>query len=87
MVTVHTGAETIQGSKLFKGGNYSRKYGIHVAQKYAKQSQIKVVTFILNQSLGSKANPPKKQCKNHVARFLSKIKRSQKNANDNKNKN
>ena len=27
-VTVHTGAETIQGRKLFKGGNYWRKYGI-----------------------------------------------------------
>ena len=30
MVTVHTGAETIQGRKLFKGGNYMRKYGITV---------------------------------------------------------
>ena len=28
-MTVHTGAETIQGRKLFKGGNYSRIYGIH----------------------------------------------------------
>ena len=28
LVTVHTGAETIQGRKLFKGGNYMRKYGI-----------------------------------------------------------
>ena len=27
-VTVHKGAETIQGRKLFEGGNYSRKYGI-----------------------------------------------------------
>ena len=26
-VTVHKGAETIQGKKLFKGGNYMRKYG------------------------------------------------------------
>ena len=25
--TIHKGAETIQGRKLFKGGNYSRKYG------------------------------------------------------------
>ena len=25
---VHTGAETIQERKLFKGGNYMRKYGI-----------------------------------------------------------
>ena len=23
-------AETIEGGKLFKGGNYSRKYGIHL---------------------------------------------------------
>ena len=28
LVTVHTGAETIQGRKLFKGGNYSLKYGM-----------------------------------------------------------
>ena len=27
LVTVHTGAETIEGRKLFKGGNYMRKYG------------------------------------------------------------
>ena len=29
MVTVHKSAETIQGWKLFKGRNYSRKYGIY----------------------------------------------------------
>ena len=29
-VTVHKCAETIQGRKLFKGGNYMRKYGIHI---------------------------------------------------------
>ena len=28
LITVHTGAETIQGRKIFKGGNYSRKYGM-----------------------------------------------------------
>ena len=28
LVTVHKSGETIQGRKLFKGGNYSRKYGI-----------------------------------------------------------
>ena len=28
-VTVHKGAETIQGRKLFKGGNYMRKYGMN----------------------------------------------------------
>ena len=27
-VTVHKDAETIQGRKLFRGGNYMRKYGI-----------------------------------------------------------
>ena len=27
LVTVHKSVETIQGRKLFKGGNYSRKYG------------------------------------------------------------
>jgi hypothetical protein len=27
LFTVHKSAETIQGRKLFKGGNYSRKYG------------------------------------------------------------
>ena len=28
-VTVHKGAETVQGRELFKGGNYMRKYGIY----------------------------------------------------------
>ena len=28
-VTVHKGAETIQGRQLFKGGNYMRKYGTY----------------------------------------------------------
>ena len=30
--TVHKSAETIQGRKLFKGGNYSRKYGKYIYQ-------------------------------------------------------
>ena len=30
-VTVHKCAEIIQGRKLFKGGNYMRKYGIPVS--------------------------------------------------------
>ena len=30
-VTVHKGAETIQGRKVFKGGNYMRKYGICIS--------------------------------------------------------
>ena len=29
LTLVHTGAETIPGRKLFKGGNYSRKYGTY----------------------------------------------------------
>ena len=31
-VTVHKGAETINGRKLFKGGNYMRKYGILIIE-------------------------------------------------------
>jgi len=34
--------ETIQGRKLFKGGNYSRKYGIHFDAKF-----LEVVWLIL----------------------------------------
>ena len=30
LITVHKSAETIQGRKLFKGGNYMRKYGIPI---------------------------------------------------------
>ena len=33
-VTVHKGAETIQGRKLFKGWNYMRKYGICNVTRY-----------------------------------------------------
>ena len=33
-VTVHKGAETIQGRKLFKCGNYMRKYGISMERQY-----------------------------------------------------
>ena len=29
-VTVHKGAETIQGRKLFKRGNYMGKYGVYI---------------------------------------------------------
>jgi hypothetical protein len=40
-VTVHKSAETIQGRKLFKGGNYSRKYGISKNPNlYPHQSRI-----------------------------------------------
>ena len=31
-VKVHKGAETIQGRKLFKGGNYMRKYNMHLVE-------------------------------------------------------
>ena len=40
-VTVHKGAETIQGRKLFKGGNYMRKYRIcifGIIWTYCKES-------------------------------------------------
>ena len=33
-ITVHTGAKTIQGRKLFKGGNYLRKYSKHWPGKF-----------------------------------------------------
>ena len=51
-VTVHKGAETIQGRKLFKGGNYMRKYGkaffpfLILKGKY-DSCPIHVVCFIL----------------------------------------
>ena len=34
LVTVHKSVETIQGRKLFKGGNYSRKYGIYISMAF-----------------------------------------------------
>ena len=38
MFTVNTAAETIQGQKLFKGGNYTMKYGTLHAQSALKVS-------------------------------------------------
>ena len=35
-VIVHKCAETIQGRKLFKGGNYTRKYGISILLFFSK---------------------------------------------------
>ena len=35
-VTVHKGAETIQRRKLFKGGNYMRKYGMCYLQNLSQ---------------------------------------------------
>jgi hypothetical protein len=39
LVTVHTGAETFEGRKLFKGGNYLQKYGrFNVMSQYFHQN-------------------------------------------------
>ena len=51
-VTVHKFAETIQGRKLFKGGNYMRKYGIYFDNSmktlgYADQKNLSTY-YILN---------------------------------------
>ena len=45
-MTVHTGAETIQGRKQFKGGNYSRKYGIIEFNRYWR-SELSIFDHIL----------------------------------------
>ena len=37
-VTVHKGAETIQWRKLFKGGNYMRKYGIQLLEIHIRKT-------------------------------------------------
>ena len=55
LVTVHTGAETIQGRKLFKGGNYSRAETICgnpvlTLQQYQKVSNESSKTFFHNQN-------------------------------------
>ena len=54
MVTVHTGAETIQGRKLFKGGNYMRKYGstfvvlhLNVLWENFKQFKIQILCALI----------------------------------------
>ena len=39
-ITVHKGAETIQGRKLSKGGNYMRKYGMYLAFTLQMSSDI-----------------------------------------------
>ena len=47
LVTVYTGTETIQGRKLFKGGNYSRKYGIpnlYYEKKFYFSSQGQIIS-------------------------------------------
>ena len=47
-VTVHKGAETIQGRKLFKGGNYMRKYGIHCRDVFGTGAMGALEPAILN---------------------------------------
>ena len=46
-VTVHKCAETIQGRKLFKGGNYIRKYGI-LSVLSSLISSLKVLRLIVH---------------------------------------
>ena len=47
-VTVHKCAETIQGRKLFKGGNYMRKYGTYILIfAYAKLLEFSVFLWYL----------------------------------------
>ena len=45
-VTVHNGAETIQGRKLFKGGNYMRKYGIYLLSVFIFLQFLKCMFFL-----------------------------------------
>ena len=44
-VTVHKCAETIQGRKLFKGGNYMRKYGIPIFWRTGQIGRINLEYF------------------------------------------
>ena len=46
LITVHKSAENIQGRKLFKGGNYSRKYGILLAVNFPMNSQLHMKSFV-----------------------------------------
>jgi hypothetical protein len=50
-VTVHKCAETIQGRKLFKGGNYMRKYGI---LKFHETLQRYLLAYQANSALRGK---------------------------------
>ena len=40
LITVHKCAKTIQGRKLFKGGNYMRKYGILCNVKWSSMGKV-----------------------------------------------
>ena len=57
-VTVHKGTETIQGRKLFKGGNYMRKYGIHSSVQATAQSFELDSSDLLPAQLGPTVNFP-----------------------------
>ena len=80
MVTVHTGAETIQGRKIFKDENYSWKYGMgpisddETSQKvfdivkelaYTVQTSLKYIKHILP------TPPPKNETISFL--FISKV--------------
>ena len=47
------GEETIQGSKLYKGGNYLRKYGIHIpcSHPYIFEIQRLALASVIGQRL------------------------------------
>jgi hypothetical protein len=47
LVTVDKSAETIQGRKLFKGGNYSRKYGMYREVKLFKVESLFLWAFVV----------------------------------------
>ena len=56
LITVHTCTETIQGRKLFKGGNYFRKYGrcfLHpgkvIHSKNGKVIQLTLITVQISE--------------------------------------
>ena len=48
LITVHKYAETIQGRKLFKGGNYMRKYGNRKCFRF-----VQVATFIWKDTIAN----------------------------------
>ena len=49
-MTVHKSAETIQGRKLFKGGNYMRKYGIWTLHFYVFRA-LTILLILLFQAI------------------------------------
>ena len=55
-VTVHKYVETIQGRKLFKGGNYKRKYGNHFILLSCLSMLCSPVANFVHQSLSNLLN-------------------------------